>query len=215
MKRIVGLIVIASLLVVSGCNCTGNESEKKTMPSFSLAPGFSSMDHAHVVFVNVGNALSDDDFVQSVTAIQKVMPIYVTGMTASQGITAADIAASWKNLKPLLGDKAVLVVFFANSESDPSYMTQPRHWAYVNLWETKSGTADASVLEKRLAKQSMKGLGLAAGLGGNPESRCVMYFNSFSADGIDATSASYGPYAYFPLQETLKNLSEGDIFKTE
>ena len=215
MKKIIRFIMVAFSFAFLGCDCMADPSAEKTMPSFSPALGFAPANHAHVVFVNLGNALSDDDFVQSVTAVQKVIPVYATGMTASPGITAADIASSWKSIKPLLGEKAVLAVFFAYSESDPAYMTQPRHWAYVNLRETKSGAIDTTVLEKRLAKQAMKGMGLAAGLGGNPESRCVMYFNSFSVGGIDATSASYGPYAYFPLQDILRSLSDGDIFKTE
>lgn len=57
----------------------------------------------------------------------------------------------------------------------------------------------------------LKGLALACGLGASSDQYCVMYYKSFTLDGMDCTSATYGPNVYMPLLETLTALGGNEI----
>jgi hypothetical protein len=107
--------------------------------------------------------------------------------------------------------RAVLSVYIVNDPEGDDRLACPGRWAVINVRSLGLDAADAATRQIRATKVVMKGVGLACGLGGNPDPRCVLYYKSFDSDGLDGTSASYGPYAYSVLTDTLYSIANGAL----
>ena len=105
-----------------------------------------------------------------------------------------------------------MVVYLVNDAQANGFVNVPGMCAWVNARSLKQDSPSEELYQKRVTKLLMKGLAHASGVGANIDPRCVMYWKSFSLEGIDATSASFGPHAFFVLQETLQLLGGDGLF---
>jgi len=102
-----------------------------------------------------------------------------------------------------------------NDSALPKLMSIPGQYALINICALRNDSPTADVFSGRLLRILMKGVAYAAGVGVNQDPICVMHWNSFTLKTIDATSATYGPQAYFVLCDILKAAGTKDIFRQE
>lgn len=164
----------------------------------------------HVLFVNVAAAEKEPLLRDAVAAVSLVMPVNL----ALKELAALPPAADLYGRKALnVGSPSTkLTVFVCRDPSLASFLAAPGRWAMVNLHGLDRNTPEAELYRRRLRQMMLKGLGLAAGVGGNGDSRCVMYYKSFTLSGIDQTSVSYSPFAGSPLQSLLVDIGSEAIF---
>lgn len=199
-----GLFVM--LVAYSAVMAKGQVSEK---PFPAIPP--ESKDTEHVLFVNVAGALDRAAFSDAVGKVKSLMPLNVWTNSISASLLK-DLVAKPEMLKKTFGEKAIVVVFVERNERGPSFMQVPGSWALINLRGLDKDSPEASVLRERTRKMFLKGLSHAAGIGSNIDPHCAMWCGSFTLEGMDKTTTSLGPYAFFPMQETLKALGGAQIF---
>ena len=157
----------------------------------------------YIAFVNVGGAVGESEFSRAVTN-DLMGVIYVDArIECAKGIDIPTLIGTASQGYPK-GDRQ-LAVYFVDSPDFPPQVTVPGFFAIVNMRGLKKD-ADAKKYSSRVAKMVMKGLAFACGFGANQDiGRCVMSAGSFDTlKGIDATSASYSPFVYFPLSDYLQ-----------
>jgi|GEM_PF-4448399 len=199
-----GLLVM--LVAYSVVMAKGQVREK----SFPAIPP-ESKDTEHVLFVNVAGALDRDAFADAVGKVKSLMPLNVWTNAISASLVK-ELVAKPETLKKTFGEKAIVVVFVERNERGPSFMQVPGSWALINLRGLDKDGPEAPVLRERTRKMFLKGLSHAAGIGSNIDPHCAMWCGSFTLEGMDKTTTSLGPYAFFPMQETLKALGGAQIF---
>lgn len=198
MKRIAASIAIAIL-------AAGVRAGEKSAAPVPQAP------EKHVVFVNVGAAVPREVFEAAARGACQQLNVRVKTRAAAAP-RAAELTGLPEKMAAQLQPDAVLSVFVLNDERACGFLSAPGSWAMVNVRSLKQDNPAPDVYARRVTKLLMKGLAHAAGVGATMEPRCVMFVGSFSLAGIDATSASYGPNAFFPLSETLRRLGGEDLF---
>ena len=200
--------IVGSLLAAVGCACvmTGC-AHQRLLPTVVHVMGASGM--PHVSLVNVGGALDERAFVDAAMETRQIVRVNMAAKTlaAERQPELLQRAATLTEDEPL----AALTVYIVNTPDGYDLLACPRRWAVINVRALGLDVEDDDTRQQRTTRVVMKGVGLACGLGGNPDPRCVMYYQSFSAGGIDATSASYGPYAHFPLTDILSSLADGKL----
>ncbi len=154
----------------------------------------------HVLLVNVGGALPGGVFTQA--AVQAQVRLN-TRMANLERLDAADLVARWEAYQQAIGTNACITVFVVNDPQGPAFLSQPGVWALVNVRALRYGEPTEEVYQQRAVKMMLKGVAHAAGVGATHDARCVMYYKSFSMAGIDDTSATFSPFAYFVLRDTL------------
>ena len=175
---------------------------KKLILTAMLAAACAASAENHIAFVNVGGAVEESLFADAVTnKLVSLIKIYAV-------VDRADAI----NIPDLIGKASMgypkterqLSVYFVDSKDLPPQVTVPSYFAVINVRGLKKD-ADAKKYAMRIKKMVLKGLAFACGFGANQDvGRCVMAVGSFeSLQGIDATSASYSPFCYFPLQDYL------------
>ncbi len=156
----------------------------------------------HVLLVNVGGALSGGVFTQAQAAVQAQVRLN-TRMADLERLDAADLVARWEAYQQAIGTNACITVFVVNDPQGPAFLSRPGVWALINVRALRYGEPTEEVYQQRAVKMMLKGVAHAAGVGATHDARCVMYYKSFSMAGIDDTSATFSPFAYFVLRDTL------------
>ena len=164
-----------------------------------------------VMFANIDGALPVNVFDEVVGALRRDLRFRIC-QSSLPSIDVREFAADRDTVKRMFGGRACLAVFLVDDPVGASYLSQPGSWARIHVGALRKDAPTDERYRQRVVKMLLKGLGLASGVGGNPDPRCVMYHKSFTLAGIDATSASYGPYAMFPIQDTLKMIAGDGIF---
>ena len=159
----------------------------------------------HVLFVNIGTGIEDKKFEAAVQKACEQMRIKWRSERIAK-ITVKEIVVSIESQSMRWGKSAVLVVYVANDPQLPGLLNLPGQCSLINIRTMRSDKPSERVYDSRLQRLLMKGLAYAAGTGGNHDPRCVMYWKSFSVGEIDKTSSTFGPYAYFALQDILRSL---------
>lgn len=204
--------MVVGWLAVAACTCTAwaegkKPVEEKPFPAISPA----SKESMHVLFVNVAGALDQAAFADGVGKIKSLMPLNIWTNDIPKSLTKA-LVAKPDLLGKIFGEKAAVVVFIERSQEGPSFMQVPGAWALINMRGLDKDRPDAQVLRERTRKMFLKGLAHAAGIGSNVDPHCAMWCGSFTLAGMDKTTTSLGPYAFFPMQETLKAIGGPEIF---
>jgi hypothetical protein len=191
--------LVASALTLTGC------LHHPPGAASSLTPPGPS----HIAIVNVGEALDASAFRAAVSEMREIVPVNLVAREQAEESQSRllERAAALQAVEPL----ASLTVYIVNDPDGDDRLACAGRWALINVRSLGVDAADAATRQNRATKVVMKGVALACGLGGNPDPRCVMYYKSFSADGLDGTSASYGPYAYSVLTDTLYSLDNGAL----
>lgn len=158
----------------------------------------------HVCFVNDNKALNTNVFREAVASVALAMSINLVA-TDDTSFGKYDFFKK-QNHGERFGKNARILVFVVNKPDFVSYISVPGQWAMVNLNGLDRDRPDAERYRRRIRQMMLKGLAFACGVGGNPDSRCVMYSESFSLEGIDKTSLSYSPFADITIRTTLKAL---------
>ena len=157
----------------------------------------------HVLFVNVGGALSDEEFAEAAEhAFSKVqINIWTNSIPA---IIVRDLIEDPSTLTNQFGSKCCVAVFVERNAKGYSFLTAQGNWAMINLRGVESGTSNAVTVRDRRAKMLLKGLAYACGAGATMEPDCSLYYRSFTLAGMDATKVQISPMAYFPMLENLR-----------
>ena len=200
------LMTVAQTLVLLGmlgqrsAMATGKKGEQDSSP--------------HVLFVNVGKAVEPTQFQASVS--NACIQAQVKWRTVSvPETTVEEVVVSREKQSAQWGKGAVLVVYLVNSPKLPGLLNLPGQCSLINIRALRTDNPSEQVYKVRLQRILMKGVGYAAGVGGNHDPRCVMYWKSFGIDGIDGTSSTFGPYAFFALQDILSAMGGEAIFNAE
>ncbi len=185
------------------------KAEKPEKPFPAIFP--EARETAHVLFVNVGRAVDDAAFADAVGKVLSLMPLNVWTNSIPKSLVKA-LVVKPELLQAFFGEKAAVVVFIERNGEGPSFMQVPGTWALVNLRGLDKDQPDARTLRERTRKMFLKGLAHASGIGSNVDPHCAMWCGSFTLAGMDKTTTSLGPYAFFPMQETLKAIGGTEIF---
>lgn len=156
----------------------------------------------HIAFVNVGGAVEEALFADTVTnELQNVIQIN-HALEAAPSLDIAALVAGTAKGHPAGG--RLMAVYFVESKDLPPQLTIPGFAAVINVRGLKKD-AGRKTYERRILKMALKGLAFACGFGANQDvGRCVMGAGSFETlRGIDATSATYSPFVHFPLSDYL------------
>jgi hypothetical protein len=202
--------MVAGWLAVAACSVWAEgkgQAEEKPFPA--VLP--ESKESMHVLFVNVAGALDRAAFADGVGKIKSLMPLNLWTNDIPKSLVKA-LVVKPELLKEFFGEKAAVVVFMERSEEGPSFMQVPGAWSLVNLRGLDKDQPDARTLRERTRKMFLKGLAHASGIGSNVDPHCAMWCGSFTLAGMDKTTTSLGPYAFFPMQETLKAIGGTEIF---
>ncbi|MDA3926534.1 MAG: hypothetical protein PF904_17725 [Kiritimatiellae bacterium] len=165
----------------------------------------------HVLFVNVSGALPDADFREAAAYVRMKYMLNVAVRNESKPF-ANELVEDTAALRKRFGDKAVIVVALVKQEIGPSFVNVPGYFSQVNLRGLDKDGPEELFLKKRTRQMLLKGLAHACGIGATIDSTCVMKYNSFTLDGMDRVSTTYGPNAYFPMLELLKEIGGDSIF---
>ncbi len=166
---------------------------------------------AHVLFVNVGKALSDAEFREAAAYVRMKYMLNVAVCAAPKPF-AQEVVADTAALKKRFGKNALIVVAVVKQEKSPSFINVPGFFSQVNLRGLDKDNPEELFLKKRTRQMFLKGLAHACGIGATIDNMCVMFCNSFTLEGMDRVSATFGPNAYFPIRELLRELGGEDIF---
>lgn len=166
--------------------------------------------HPHVSFVDVGSKIDDKLFREAVAAVSKFLRVYMTVEKADQLDPSTVLKRT--DLGARFGANAKLVVYVLNDPETVSFLNAPGRWSLINLSGLDRDKPDPERYRRRLRQMMMKGLAHACGVGVVEEPRCVMYSGSFTLEGMDKTSASYSPFAAYPIQNLLHTLGGEAIF---
>lgn len=215
------LAVIVPLMVM------GAENPKKALPAPPSTPKKvtvldpvkdvdamlpeDAVQRPHIVFVNVDKALSTEAFREAAAYVRMKYSVNVVVRDAREPL-ACDALRDPTILRKRFGDKAVIVVAVVKQEIGASFINIPGSFAQVNLRGLDKDKPDAFFLKKRRTQMLLKGLAHACGIGATMDSTCVMKYNSFTLEGMDLVSATYGPNAYFPMSKLLKEIGGDGIF---
>ncbi len=162
-------------------------------------------DSHHVLFVNVDQALDAEYFTATVDYVRLQVNMRIETRTIDES-DVNNLVSNPGAVTAQFGENAAIVVMLENQENTYRYLQAPRSWSMVNLHGFDRDQPDAQTRQMRLKKLFLKGLVHAAGGGHNPDPRCVMWDGSHTLEGMDQTSATLGPYAFFSLQDTLRAL---------
>jgi hypothetical protein len=201
-----GIIIVAALAIgvaVGVCGC----GDKRQAVAPARPAGV-----PHVVFVNVGEAVPTAVFEQAARTVREHIRVNIRYQRLAV-IDPRELVGGRGVVERLLGADVCVAVFIVSDPGAVSYLAQPGTWSLVNVHSLRKDGPSDELYRERVSKILLKGLGHAAGVGSNPDPRCVMYHKSFQMAGLDATSTSYGPYAYFPLHDTLRMISGDAVFE--
>jgi predicted Zn-dependent protease len=201
-----------ALFCATICLLTGNlasAADDLAIPPLKLAET-----RPNICFVNVASAVSAQDFARAVSnACNAQLQIYYQTAEMADFSGFMNLVTGRKMQMLTFGEHVKLVVYVVNSDSLPGILSIPGQCALINVRRMRLDKPAEEVYQKRLTKIAMKGLALACGVSGNSDPRCVMFWQSFSVGGIDATTASYGPQSYFILQDLLIEFGTREMFR--
>lgn len=215
LKRLIVCLALPIACSVLAQQAEPAPSAKETIPPLPpvntekiLAP--EAARHPHVSFVDVGSKVDDKLIREAVAAVSQLLRVYMTVEKANQVDSATVLKRT--DLSARFGANAKLVVYVLNDPDTVSFLNAPGRWSLINLSGLDRDRPDQERYRRRLRQMMMKGLAHACGVGVVEEPRCVMYSGSFTLEGMDKTSASYSPFAAYPIQNLLHTLGGDAIF---
>ena len=169
------------------------------MTAALCAPAFN-----HVGFINVNGAVDSVLFNEAVTNRILCSISVASKAYATDRINVSHLVEEASKGYP--NGECKISVYFVSDPAFPPQVVSPGFFAVMNV-RGLDKDADIKKYAKRIEKMVLKGLAFACGFGANQDiGRCVMATGSFETlKGIDATSASYSPFCYFPLSDYLNS----------
>lgn len=207
MKKILILGLLATCMVYG-------QDSVKILPLTPVNPDKVLTEEAknqpHVCFVNVGQAVAPELFREMVAGITLILPVHLATAVADDfdGQNLFERSGGGSRF----GRNAKLVIYVVNKPGLVSFINVPARWALINLHGLDRDKPDQERYRRRLRQMALKGLAHACGAGASPDTRCVMYYGSFTLDGIDKTSVSYSPFVHDPVQRILLAVGGEKIF---
>ena len=177
--------------------------------SFPFRPGAAT--RPHLLIVNVADALPKTVFAQ---AAEKAAAATMTINCWTNSIPKSiyrELLDNPNELSQHFGRLARIVVFIEKNQVGPSFLNVPGSWSVVNMRGLDRDNPDAVKYGERVAKMILKGMAHASGSGATQEPVCVMYWDSFSLQGLDKVKTVISPMAYFPMLSTLRGLGGQDL----
>lgn len=167
----------------------------------------------HILFLNVGDALTNEALADAAAHVRTKYLFNIVTNSIPDTLTR-EVATDPTILKKRFGEKTALVVAFEKKEMKSSFLVIPGYYSALNITGISRDTPSPDLLTKRIRQMALKGLAQACGVGANADEHCVMFYQSFTLKGMDATSATYGPFAYLPVRELLRAIGGNDIFSS-
>ena len=210
-------VFVSVLAVVSGVSGVWAQDRGKVMGAIdpvgdvaALLPA-DAAGRPHVLFVNVAGALPDAEFRRAAAYVRMKYGVRVAVRDEAEAF-AGEVVARAGTVTNRFGAGAVLAVALVRKAGEPTYVAVPGWFAQVNVEGADRDGPDGLFRYKRACQFALRGLAYACGVGVNPDDMCVMSYRGFTLEGMDAVSATFGPYAYFPLRETLRRMAGGAVF---
>ena len=176
---------------------------------FPFRPGAAA--RPHLLIVNVAEALPEAVFAQAAAkAAAATMTINCWTNSIPKSVYR-EFLDNPGGLSGCFGRQAKIVVFVEKNQVGPSFRNVPGSWSVVNMRGLDRDSPDAAKYAERVAKMILKGIAHASGSGATQEPVCVMYWDSFSLQGLDKVKTVISPTAYFPMLSTLKGLGGQDL----
>jgi hypothetical protein len=205
---------LAMCLIVANVSVMAQEGVK-IMPLPRVAPDkVLTADAArkpHVLFLNVGRAVDEALFREAVAAVSLVMPINLKADAMAAPLPREKL---WeRGYTEARHGNAKLVVYVCGDPKDVAFINAPGFWSMINVSGLDRDKPDAARFSRRLRQMMLKGLAQACGVGASGDYRCVMYYKSFTLEGLDNVSVSYSPFASAPVQGMLLAIGGEAIFR--
>ena len=173
-----------------------------------------SRDKNHVVFVNVGNAIPENDW--RLAAPYAAGRLQINIWTNSITSLDMDLLLSKQDVvQRICGPKSRVAVFVVNDETGPAFLAAQGKWSRVNVRSLRKDNPDPQTLRDRYAKFLLKGLAQAGGAGVSLQRDCALFYGSFTLKGMDKTGITICPMSYFPMVETLQAVGGPEILDVE
>ena len=198
------LAVAAAAAAVCASAVQNHVPEKFDSTFSTIKAGAASRNH--VLVVNVGGAVSPEDWplVVNYAASRIPISIWTNSLPASP---VQDLLAGRTSLKDATGDgRAVVAVFVERMPSGASVLSVPCSFSRVDVAWLESGSPSRGLLRDRQAKMILKGIAGACGAGATIEPMCSLFYASRTLAGMDRTNITISPMAYFPMVEVLRAL---------
>ena len=215
--RVRGFVLAAA---AAAAMCAAGQGGRKVMDAVDPvgdAGRFLPADAAsrpHVLFVNVAGALPDAEFRRAAAYVRMKYGVRVAVRDEKRPF-AADVVAGAGAVTNRFGANAAVAVALVRRPGEPAYAAVPGWFAQVNVHGMDRDGPSDLFRYKRACQLALRGLAYACGVGANPDDMCVMSYRGFTLEGMDAVSATFGPYAYLPLRETLRRIAGDAIFTAE
>lgn len=163
---------------------------------------------SHVLVVNVGGAIPEEDWPLVVGYAASRIPINVwTNSLPESPVSKLVADASPAALKAAVGDdKAVVAVFVERLSSGASALVVPGVFSRVDVKWLESDSPSRATLRDRQAKTVLRGMAWACGAGATIEPMCSLFYGARTLAGMDRTNVTISPMAYFPMVEVLRAL---------
>lgn len=182
------------------------------IPDVAALLPVAAVNQPHILMVNVGKALAADEL-REAAAYVRMKYGYNIAIRDEKKSFAVEAVKDVKSLSKRFGANAVIVVALIKQEQAPSFINIPGFFAQVNLRGLENDQPATLFRKKRTRQMLLKGLAHACGVGATIDNMCVMNANSFTWSGMDSVSATYGPNAYFSLQQFFGELGREGIIQ--
>ena len=198
--------LVFAAVVLLGLVAQATEYHVPEVPKGRYTIKASAAKKGHVLFVNVGQAISAKDWT---LATSYVGGLFQVNLWTNQ-IDKIDVGELLKGKCPF-GGKSKVCVFLVNDPNALTYLASPGKWSVINVAPFLKGVADKQTYRDRTAKLLLKGLAYAAGCGASMEGRCALSVGGFDAEGIDKTNITITPMTYFPMLEMLRKVGGDEL----
>lgn len=171
---------------------------------------------SHVLFVNVDQALDARKFREAVSAITFDTQVNVA-VAEVKGLPPDKVLSGRTNRDERLSERAKIVVYVIDNARQNSFQSAVGRWSIVNLhgFDGNLPKDNPERYDRRLRQLMSKGLALACGMGATGDFRCVLYYKSFSVDGIDKTSTTFSMEPGMTIVELLNARFGDSIFQRD
>ena len=169
----------------------------------------------HVLFVNVHHALPLIRLQSAASAVQAdaMVRIAVAESQELGKLNPFDRDFSDKRFSK----NAKLIVYVINDPKQASFVSAMGQWAVVNIHGFDAGLPvnEPDRYDRRLRQLMLKGFGLAVGLGMSNNAGCVLYYKSFTPEGIDQAGLGFWFDAHATILNLLADRFGNDIFRSD
>lgn len=205
------VLLLSTWIVPSGAAEIGKEGTA----SSAITRVDSAREKPHVLFVNVHNALPLNQLKSTAGAVQTDAGVRIAVAESQELGKLNPFARDFSDKR--FSKNAKLIVYVINDPKRASFASAMGQWAVVNIHGFDAGlpAKEPDRYDRRLRQLMLKGFGLAAGLGMSNNAGCVLYYKSFTPEGIDQAGLGFWFDAHATILNFLADRFGNDIFRSD